>query len=204
MSVTGKPPLCTNCRSLERHRIFRELFLTLQDEDFAGWSALQFSFDRSVEPEWFRNFEISIYGEEDSLDIQKINRATDSYDLVICNHVLEHVPYDNAALYELGRITKPTGFAFLSFPDPMHRSKTSDWGYAIEEQHGHYRVYGSDVVELFRRYVPQYWVLNVQVRDLATASDDIVFFMSKGVEGVDRVREKLPDAAIVNKPGGDF
>lgn len=49
------------------------------------------------------------------------------YDLVICSHVLEHVPDDDALLTEIRRIMKPDGMAFLNIPineehvaDPLH------------------------------------------------------------------------------------
>jgi len=49
------------------------------------------------------------------------------FDLVICSHVLEHVPDDRAALAEIRRVLRPSGHAILFVPvepegfDPKHR-----------------------------------------------------------------------------------
>ena len=53
------------------------------------------------------------------LDIQDTRLSDESWDVVICNHVLEHVEDFRKALKELHRIIKPHGFLICSFPmDP--------------------------------------------------------------------------------------
>ena len=200
MSANSLPPRCNRCQSLERHRLIRNIFVVLKDNDFTEWSVLQFSSDLSVVPGWFRSHEVSIFGGVNSLDVQKIDRESDSYDLVVCNHVIEHVQYDNAALTELSRVAKSSGIVFLSFPDPAHRRTTVDWGRANEAQHGHYRVYGQDVDDLFRRYLPHCYVLKIKSADPVTGSDDIVFFVCNSSDGVARVVAKLPNVTILNQP----
>lgn len=177
MSPSGLPPRCTKCQSLERHRIFRKIFLALKDTDFSAFKVLMFSSDPSVEPNWFSEFEYSKYEEKNSLDLQKIDRLSGSYDLVICNHVLEHVADDNAALNELGRIIKDNGFVFLSVPRPHHQLTTDDWGYPDKNQHYHYRNYGSDIVKRFKSYIPHIWVLSIIEDDNVTGLEDIVYFL---------------------------
>ncbi|MBV9086973.1 MAG: class I SAM-dependent methyltransferase [Acidobacteriaceae bacterium] len=39
-----------------------------------------------------------------------------TFDAVICNHVLEHIPNDAAAMREIYRVLKPTGWAVLQVP----------------------------------------------------------------------------------------
>lgn len=77
--------------------------------------------------------------------------ASGFFDLVICNHVLEHIPDDQAALREIRRILRPGGIAILQVP-------LSTMGSTIEDpsvtdrfererrfgQHDHVRIYGSD------------------------------------------------------------
>jgi SAM-dependent methyltransferase len=41
---------------------------------------------------------------------------SDSFDLILCNHVLEHVPDDRLAMRELRRVLRMTGLAFLQVP----------------------------------------------------------------------------------------
>ena len=129
MAPNGSLPRCAGCQSLERHRIFRIMFEKLGPKNFAGWKAIQFSPDPTVDPSWFAAHELSVYGEPGGLDIQAIDRPDAAYDFVICSHVLEHVGDDRAALGELLRIAKPDGLLFLAFPDPFREDVTRDWGF---------------------------------------------------------------------------
>ena len=89
LAVTGVPPRCESCQSLERHRAIRGFFSKIYERDkFANLAVLQFSEDSAVRPEWFGSYEFSVYGGHNSLDLQNVERASASYDLVICNHVL--------------------------------------------------------------------------------------------------------------------
>jgi SAM-dependent methyltransferase len=199
-STTGKLPYCLQCGTLERHRTFRQVFLQLHDADFSDWKVLQFSGDRSNDPAWFAHHETSWYGAENSLDLMKIARDSDSYDLAVCNHVMEHVQYDNAAMAELIRVIKPTGFVFLTFPDPTNLQKTVEWAQPRADQHYHWRVYGKDVDERFRRYIPMYGVYSTLGYDPVTGADDRIFLLTKTGAGTARLRAKLPDLKIVNEP----
>jgi SAM-dependent methyltransferase len=52
--------------------------------------------------------------------------ATDSFDLVICSHVLEHVPDDAAAFREIARILRPGGRALLLVPFALDGKGTDE------------------------------------------------------------------------------
>ena len=199
-SLNGRLPQCKSCLSLERHRTARAAILDLRTDEFQNFNVLQISQDRCVEPDWFAQHFVSIYGTETSLDLQKIDRPSSVFDLVICNHVLEHVQYDNAALQELCRIIKEDGFVFLTFPDPANIANTVDWGFPREDQHGHYRIYGRDVENMMREHLGHRWVLSQTVADPATGVDDLVYFLAKSSAGVRRVIGKYPNAAIICKP----
>ena len=80
-----------------------------------------------MEEKWFGGFEVSIYGSNNSLDLQEIEREDGLYDIVICNHVLEHVENDRQAFREILRILKPAGFLQFSVPSPTQYTKTKDW-----------------------------------------------------------------------------
>ena len=81
-------------------------------------------------------------------DIQALGFADDEFDLVVCNHVLEHVPDDGAAVRELARITAPGGVAVISVPGDWSRDTTVV--FPDDTFNGHHRDYGTDVVELLR------------------------------------------------------
>lgn len=96
-------------------------------------------------------------------DIEKINILSipypeESFDLVIANHVLEHVANDLAALAEVYRVLKPGGYAILQTPYSTKLHYTwSDPGIDTDKarlqaygQEDHARLFGRDIFERFR------------------------------------------------------
>lgn len=87
------------------------------------------------------------------MDITRIPFEDDRFDLVVANHVLEHVPDDAKALSEVYRVLKPGGVAILQTPYAALLHNTfSDPGIASEEQRlhlygqeDHLRIYGQDL-----------------------------------------------------------
>jgi SAM-dependent methyltransferase len=179
MAPNGTLPRCAKCQSLERHRIFRIMFERLGPDDFRDLAAIQFSPDPTLDPKWFKSFELSIYGEGESLDIQKIDRPDGAYGFVACSHVLEHVADDNAALHELLRILEADGLLWLVVPDPFREETTRDWGFAKPEKHGHYRVYGADIAARFARTLPSQPVYSYFGEDPVTGERDGCFLLPK-------------------------
>ncbi len=51
-----------------------------------------------------------------AMDITALNFADESFDVVICNHVLEHVPDDARAMSELFRVLKSGGWGSIQVP----------------------------------------------------------------------------------------
>ena len=84
------------------------------------------------------------------LDIQDTGLPHDSYDVVICNHVLEHVDDFKMALREMFRILRPEGTFICAFPmDPQLDLVDEDSNVVSEEerlerfgQNDHKRVFG--------------------------------------------------------------
>ena len=91
-----------------------------------------------------------------ALNIERIDLPAESFDLVICNHVLEHVD-DTKAISEINRVLAPDGIAIFMFPIVESWSKTleeTDLPYPIRSksdrvlyfgQSDHVRYYGRDV-----------------------------------------------------------
>ncbi len=175
ISRTGKPPRCAGCGSLERHRQLRQVYGQFPASYLAGLEVLQLSPDVGVDPGWFGAYEVSVYGSENSLDLEHIERPAGRYDLVICNHVLEHVADDRRGLAELMRIVRADGFVQLTVPSPHTQERTVDWGYPRDDAHGHYRGYGRDVIELFGAAVPRTTVLEVHATDDVTSVGGYVY-----------------------------
>jgi SAM-dependent methyltransferase len=201
MAPNGTLPRCAGCQSLERHRMFRIMFERLGIEPFKKMRAIQFSPDPTLEPSWFKSFELSSYGEGEGIDIQAIARADGAYDLVACSHVLEHVADDRKALSELLRITSEEGFLFLVVPDPFREEKTRDWGFAKPEKHGHFRVYGADIAERFSRYLPDQPVIAYMGEDPVTGERDGGFLLPKSAAARRWIEARLaPDSRLFSGP----
>jgi SAM-dependent methyltransferase len=81
------------------------------------------------------------------MDIQHLPLASDCIDFIWCHHVLEHVPYDKAAIRELHRVLRPrTGELMVSVP-MFPRPVTREYGFADPTESGHWRAYGDDFVD---------------------------------------------------------
>ena len=85
-------------------------------------------------------------------DICNLPINSDSYDFILCNHVLEHVYDDELAIKELHRVLKKKGVAILQVPLNLEISETID-GRDIKDgkkrnelfgQYDHLRTYGKD------------------------------------------------------------
>jgi len=178
LSPGGIAPRCAGCQSLERHRAFRTVFDALRPATGA-LSVLQFSDDASAPRDAFARFEVSVYGGPNHLDLAAIDRPSGSVGFAIANHVLEHVGDDHAALAELDRITAPEGAVVLSVPDLLRCYATVEYGRAREDKHGHYRIYGPDIVERWCRAVPGWHGLGVIGRDPVTGEPDRLTILSR-------------------------
>ena len=112
--------ICPGCRSLPRHRILT-YYLETHSELLQG-KILHFAQERCVYTRMQRNGinnvrTADLYAEADlKVDIQDTGLPENEYSLIICNHVLEHVPDYKKALKELFRICAPGGSVMLSFP----------------------------------------------------------------------------------------
>jgi SAM-dependent methyltransferase len=93
------------------------------------------------------------------VDILKTPFDGDSFDLVIANHVMEHVEDDGLALSEVRRVLKPGGYAILQTPFVSRLFHTwSDPGIDGDEarlqaygQEDHVRLYGRDIFDRFEQ-----------------------------------------------------
>jgi ubiquinone/menaquinone biosynthesis C-methylase UbiE len=85
-------------------------------------------------------------------DMTEIPYADSSFDFIICNHVLEHIPDDGLAMRELRRVLKSSGWAVLQVPiDYALETTYEDFAINTSEgrakafgRHDHVRWYGRD------------------------------------------------------------
>lgn len=81
-----------------------------------------------------------------------------SFDIIFCNHVLEHVEDDKKAMSELFRVLKPLGMGIFQVPQDLQRTETYE-NFSITNpkeralhfgQYDHVRVYGKDYFNKLR------------------------------------------------------
>ncbi|WP_341224659.1 methyltransferase domain-containing protein [uncultured Arcticibacterium sp.] len=123
--------LCPSCLSLERHRLMY-LYLRKKTNFFEQKLSVlhiapEYCFiDRFEE---LPNLEYLTADIESPLakvkmDIEKIQYPDNSFDVIFCNHVLEHVEHFDVATAELYRVLKPGGWAIMQSPQDMQMEHT--------------------------------------------------------------------------------
>ena len=90
------------------------------------------------------------------MDVTAILFGDASFDVILCNHVLEHVPEDRKAMRELLRVLKPGGWAIMQVPIKGETTQEDATVTSAAErtrlygQHDHVRQYGRDYAERLR------------------------------------------------------
>lgn len=91
-------------------------------------------------------------------DICDLPFKDESFDFILCNHVLEHIPDDTKAMQEIFRILKKGGTAILQIPQDLSRETTFEDDSITDPkeraeifgQYDHVRVYGRDYFNKLR------------------------------------------------------
>jgi len=92
-------------------------------------------------------------------DICNLPFEDQTYDLILCNHVLEHIPDDRKAMSEIYRILKKGGTAILQVPLENERNTTFEDDSITDReerrkifgQYDHVRVYGMDYFDRLKK-----------------------------------------------------
>ena len=163
--------LCPNCLSLERHRL---LWLWLVRESDIGRGAMALPKMLHIAPEvaLMRKFKKMYASTPDRyvtadlespladmhFDVQHIPLEAESFDAIICNHIMEHVEDDGKALRELYRILRRGGWGVILSPVDLEREKTFEDDTITDPaertrifgQYDHRRIYGRDYAARLR------------------------------------------------------
>ncbi|MEC4003120.1 methyltransferase domain-containing protein [Flavobacterium sp. SUN052] len=91
-------------------------------------------------------------------DICNLPFKDNEYDILLCNHVLEHIPDDTKAMQELYRVLKPGGMGIFQIPQDLSRAITFSDDSIVDQkerakifgQYDHVRVYGRDYFDKLR------------------------------------------------------
>lgn len=152
--------------SLERHRLIW-LYLKNKTNFFTAKKKVLHMAPEQCFLDIFKNLENLDYTTADlyspivdvKADILKLPFDDNSFDIVLCNHVLEHIEDDAKAMKELYRVLKPGGMGIFQIPQDLHLVKTyEDFSITSSEerakhfgQYDHVRVYGRDYFDRLRQ-----------------------------------------------------
>lgn len=164
----GRRPhvLCPRCYSNDRERLVY-LYLRNRTEVFSGGlrilhvapePCLRRALVAQSRPAMYVTADLEMRGVHVRLDLTRIPFATGTFDVVVCNHVLEHVPDDGKAMCELARVLRPGGWGILQVPIAPDLDATIDGppGISPDEklirfgQKDHVRLYGWDYLDRLR------------------------------------------------------
>ncbi len=120
----GENILCPNCMSTARERLVIAL---LGEHDLGGKNILHLSPEKNVyhflrgtarvvTADLLPGFYKTIDGQVQKEDATQLSFGNGSFDWVIGNHILEHIPDDIKAMKEIFRVLKPGGRAVLQVP----------------------------------------------------------------------------------------
>ncbi len=121
----GKNVYCPSCMSKNRERL---VLAVLQNKVLVdGKKVLHFSPEKhlfqfiskksnvttvDIMPGFYQSIDKNILQE----DATKLSFAPETFDIIIANHILEHIPEDTIAMREMHRVLKAGGFAILQVP----------------------------------------------------------------------------------------
>lgn len=176
---------CPYCGALERYR-FVWLYFKMKTNLFDGnsKSMLHVAPEKCFEPKLRKHLGMDYVtadlfnpAADVKMDIMEIQYPDEYFDVIYCNHVLEHVKDDKKALREFYRVLKKDGWAILLVPimadktfedpsitDPSERLR-------LFGQEDHVRIYGPDYCDRLRE--AGFQVTVTKVSDLFEKEDGV-------------------------------
>jgi SAM-dependent methyltransferase len=155
--------VCPRCGAQERHRA---LWLYMRERtDLFGRPELailhwapEYALQRSLSALPNAAYVSADIGGDEALqhmDMTDVPFKDGAFDLIVCVHVLEHVPDDRRAMREMVRVLKPGGMALLLVPIVLERPTHEDDPAVVTPeqrkeaywQEDHVRLYGGDFPE---------------------------------------------------------
>lgn len=166
--VTRENAQCPGCKSLERHR---SVWLYMEKNHLleGNIKLLHVSPETVFFRHFSRNPQIEYHPVDKfepgynypkqtrNVDITKTDFPDNSFDAIICSHVLEHIPADVTAMRELKRILRKGGWAIIMVPIGDIPETFEDFSITSPKarlkafgQSDHVRLYGRDFIERLR------------------------------------------------------
>jgi SAM-dependent methyltransferase len=165
--------LCPRCFSTDRDRLIYLLFREKPELLKDGNRVLHLAPEKSIKAYLQKNKKLdytagdkfeeeytSFYYDQDVIymDLLKLKADSESFDGIICNHVLEHIDDEEVAINEISRVLKIGGWALLQVPYSNNSEKTLEMETNSPKereelfgQFDHVRLYGLDYPEILRK-----------------------------------------------------
>jgi SAM-dependent methyltransferase len=198
---------CPICYANQRSRLLFA-YLTNSITIKKGWNVFHVAPELALYRYVFRDLDINYHPIDLSPEryreisgVQKVDiTATpfpdQTFDLVLCNHVLEHIPDDGLAMRELRRILKPNGIALLQVPLGKRLSQTIEDPSITDPTERERRFGQFDHVRIYeeRDYLRRLRAAGFEVETIAAA--DIA-----GPNGVERYGLNPRESLVVARGG---
>jgi len=160
-----KNVLSPSTLSLERHRLLWLYLKTETDFFTADKKVLHFAPEQCFLKRFraLKNLDYTTTDLESPIadvkaDICNLPFEDNTYDIIFCNHVLEHIPDDTKAMQELYRVLKKGGMGIFQIPQDLSREITFEDNSITDKkerakifgQYDHVRIYGRDYFDKLR------------------------------------------------------
>ena len=156
---------CPKCGLLERHRLQWLAMQRLKGEvDFTKLRVLHIAPERFIERRLrslcasYLSADLYQKGVDRCEDLTQMSFPDQSFDLVYCSHVLEHIKDDLAAISEVRRVLAPGGIAIL--PVPIVSDITVEYPGPNPHEEDHVRAPGVDYFDRYKRFFGEVRVLS--------------------------------------------
>lgn len=183
--ISRENALCPWCLALERHRQIWLYLNRVKPEFFtkeikmlhiAPERCFMKRFEKQKNIDYF-SADIESPLARIKMDIQAIPFEENTFDVIFCNHILEHVDDDRLAMREMRRVMKIGGWGILQSPINRMREVTyEDKSIVTEEertkhfgQKDHVREYGNDYAQRMKE--EGFSVEEVQLTDFLTPEE---------------------------------
>jgi SAM-dependent methyltransferase len=189
--------LCPGSLSLERHRLLW-LYLNQKTDFFVKKQRMLHIAPEQCFIDLFRKQANLDYTTADlfspladiKMDIHEIPFDENVFDVVFCNHVMEHVEDDHQCMKEVYRILKPGGFAIMQVPSNYDRDVTYE-DKSITDPKEREKHFGQD--DHLREYGRDYGMI-LQKAGFKVKEDHFLF---DELKEADRIRFALPEKEII-------
>lgn len=196
-----KNAMCPKCESVERHRLqwlyMKNKTNILKDEVYVLHFAPEAGMSKRLQEQNNIHYVSSDLFDPRVMikaDITNMPFKDNSFDVILCNHVLEHIIDDGRAMREIYRMLKPNGWAILQVPIEYDRAETYEDPTIISEanrlkafhQKDHVRIYGTDYKKRLQhagfKVKTDKYASSLSAKDVkryVLDNDEIIYFCTK-------------------------